>query len=152
MSLALLTPSERASQNTLKAHNERWAAAASAEFTNAASSFHGRHGHHDPYSNSLNRSVTTTPSTDRSNVSSDSTRCICNGAIDDDEKPMLQCESCNMWLHLVCIGLDRNSLPPVYVCVFCTGRTPLTRGGRSRGPPLPVPLDSPLTHKSMYRG
>ncbi|EMD94655.1 hypothetical protein COCC4DRAFT_203843 [Bipolaris maydis ATCC 48331] len=138
---------ERASQNTLKAHNQRWAAAAaaSAELNNT-----GNHGHYDPYSNSLNRSVTTTPSTDRSNFSSESTRCICNGLVDDDDKPMVQCESCNMWLHIICVGLDKGSLPPVYVCVFCTGQTPLVRAGRSRGPP--VPLDSPLTHKSVFRG
>ncbi|EOA85472.1 hypothetical protein ACJQWK_07136 [Exserohilum turcicum] len=136
---------ERASQNTLKAHNQRWAAA-SAEFS--ATTPHG-HGNYDSFSNSLSRSVTTTPSTDRSNFSSESTRCVCNGLVDDEDRPMVQCESCNMWLHIVCVGLNKSSMPPVYVCVFCTGQTPLARGGRLRGPP--VLLESPLTHKSMFR-
>ncbi|KAF1831666.1 hypothetical protein BDW02DRAFT_40393 [Decorospora gaudefroyi] len=135
---------ERASHNTLKAHNQRWAQA-SAELTNTNTP-HG-HSHYNPYSNSFN-SPTTTPSTDRSSLSSESTRCICNGIVDDDNKLMVQCESCNKWLHMACVGLNKGNLPPVYVCIFCTGQTPVARGGRIRGP---VPFDSPLTHKSMFR-
>jgi hypothetical protein len=139
-------PPERASQNTLKAHNQRWAQA-SAEMANVATTPHA-HGHYDPFTNSFNASPTTTPSTDRSSPSSDGTRCICNGLVDDDNKFMVQCESCNKWLHGACVGLNKLNLPPVYVCVFCTGQTPVARG-RVRGP---VPgADSPLTHKSMWR-
>lgn len=61
---------------------------------------------------------------------------------------MVQCESCTKWLHMGCLGLKPSTLPPVYICVFCTGQTPLARGGRIRGP---VPFDSPLTHKSLFR-
>ncbi|RAR09039.1 zinc ion binding [Stemphylium lycopersici] len=138
---------ERASQNTLKAHNQRWAAASAAEFSNATTP-HG-HGQYDPFSNSFNGSATTTPSTDRSSLSSEGTRCICNGIVDDDNKLMVQCESCNKWLHMGCVGLNKGSLPPVYVCVFCTGQTPVARSGRLRG--APVTLDSPLTHKALFR-
>ncbi|KAF2997986.1 hypothetical protein E8E13_006775 [Curvularia kusanoi] len=58
---------ERASQNTLQAHNQRWAQA-SAEFS-AASTPHG-HGRYDPFTNTFNGSPSVeglnTPSTDRS--------------------------------------------------------------------------------------
>lgn len=138
---------ERASQNTLQAHNKRWAQA-SADITHTTTPH--AHGHYDPFTNSFNVSPNTdgltTPSTDRSSLSSESTRCICNGV--DDGQPMVQCESCNKWLHMACNGLNTNNLPPVYVCIFCTGQTPVARGGRIRGP---VHLESPLTHKSMFR-
>lgn len=112
------------------------------------------HGMYDPFSNSFNASPNatdaglTTPSTDRSSMSGDSTRCVCNSAADDG-RLMVQCESCNKWLHMACVGLNNQNLPPVYVCIFCTGQTPVARGGRVRGPP--VPFDSPLTHKSVFR-
>jgi hypothetical protein len=142
-----MTP-ERASHNTLRAHNQRWAQA-SADIVNASTP-HG-HGHYDPFSNSFQASPNTdgltTPSTDRSSISSESTRCVCNGI--DNGQPMIQCESCNNWLHMGCCGLNGSNIPPVYVCVFCTGQTPVARGGRIRGP-VP-PFDSPLTHKSMFR-
>lgn len=138
---------EQATHNTLKAHNQRWAQA-SAELTSTTTP-HSR-GHYDPYTNSFNGSPSTegltTPSTDRSSLSNESTRCVCNG--NDDGQPMVQCESCNKWLHMGCVGLSTANLPPVYVCVFCTGQTPVARGGRIRGP---VPFDSPLTHKSAFR-
>jgi hypothetical protein len=138
---------ERASRNTLQAHNQRWAQA-SADLNNASTP-HG-HGRYDPFTNTFNGSPSTegltTPSTDRSSLSTDSTRCVCHGT--DEGQPMVQCESCNKWLHMGCLGLKPSTLPPVYVCVFCTGQTPLVRGGRVRGP---VPFDSPLTHKSFFR-
>lgn len=143
----VLTLLERASQNTLQAHNQRWAQA-SADLNNASTP-HG-HGRYDPFTNTFNGSPSTegltTPSTDRSSLSTDSTRCVCHGT--DEGQPMVQCESCNKWLHMGCLGLKPSTLPPVYVCVFCTGQTPLVRGGRVRGP---VPFDSPLTHKSLFR-
>lgn len=143
----MLMLAERASQNTLQAHNQRWAQA-SADFANASTP-HG-HGRYDPFTNTFNGSPSTegltTPSTDRSSLSSDSTRCVCHAT--DEGQPMVQCESCNKWLHMGCLGLKPSTLPPVYVCIFCTGQTPLARGGRVRGP---VPFDSPLTHKSFFR-
>ncbi|KAF2277273.1 uncharacterized protein EI97DRAFT_314940 [Westerdykella ornata] len=132
---------ERSTQNTLKAHNQRWAQA-SAELNSGNSP----HSHYDPLNSSFNASPTTTPSTDRSSLSNDSTRCICNSA--DDGRPMIQCESCNKWLHKTCVGLSARNPPPVYVCIFCTGSTPVARGGRVRGP-MPS-FDSPLTHKSVF--
>jgi hypothetical protein len=138
---------ERASQNTLQAHNQRWAqASAGIIHTNSP---HGQ-GLYDPFSNSLNGSPhadgLNTPSTDRSSLSSESTRCVCNGT--DDGQPMVQCESCSKWLHMGCVGLRSNNMPPVYVCIFCTGQNPVMRGGRARGS---IPFDSPLTQKTIFR-
>lgn len=142
---ALLILPDRASQNTLKAHNQRWAQASLD--LNATS--HGS-GYYEPYLNSFNGSPSTdgltTPSTDGSSLSNESTRCVCNGI--DDGQPMLQCESCSKWLHTNCVGLQANNKPPVYVCIFCTGHTPVARGGRIRGP---IPVDSPLTQKTIFR-
>lgn len=138
---------ERASQNTLQAHNQRWAQA-SAD-SRAASTPHG-HGRYDPFNNTFSGSPSTegltTPSTDRSSLSTESTRCVCHNT--DEGKHMVQCESCEKWLHMGCVGLRPSALPAVYVCVFCTGQTPIARGGRVRGP---APFDSPLTHKSLFR-
>ncbi|PSN75015.1 hypothetical protein BS50DRAFT_30483 [Corynespora cassiicola Philippines] len=138
------------SHTSLRAHNQRWAQA-TADLANVTAMSHGMY---DPFSNSFNASPNatdaglTTPSTDRSSMSGDSTRCVCNSAADDG-RLMVQCESCNKWLHMACVGLNNQNLPPVYVCIFCTGQTPVARGGRVRGPP--VPFDSPLTHKSVFR-
>jgi hypothetical protein len=62
----------------------------------------------------------------------------------------IQCESCTKWLHVRCVGLNQQSLPPVYVCIFCTGSTPVARGGRVREPLRREVLgrDSPLGYKS----
>ncbi|KAJ4988528.1 phd finger domain-containing protein [Stagonosporopsis vannaccii] len=138
---------ERASQNTLQAHNQRWAQASADLGT--ASTPHG-HGRYDPFNNTFSGSPSTegltTPSTDRSSLSSDNTRCVCQST--EEGKAMIQCESCEKWLHMGCLGLRPSALPAVYVCIFCTGQTPVARGGRIRGP---VPFDSPLTHKSAFR-
>lgn len=139
---------QRSAHNTLQAHNQRWAQA-------SADMAHGQSASFDPFSNAFsvspaNTSDTslTTPSTDRSSLSNDTTRCVCNGS--DDGRPMILCESCRNWLHMSCVGLHENNVPPVYVCVFCTGQTPVARGGRVRGP-MPELFDSPLHHKSVYR-
>ncbi|KAH6644587.1 hypothetical protein C7974DRAFT_23746 [Boeremia exigua] len=138
---------ERASQNTLQAHNHRWAQASTDSGT--ASTPHG-HGRYDPFNNTFSGSPSTegltTPSTDRSSLSTESTRCVCHGT--DEVQPMVQCESCEKWLHMSCLGMRPSSLPTVYICVFCTGQTPLARGARVRGS---IPFDSPLTHKSLFR-
>ncbi|KAI9799224.1 MAG: hypothetical protein M1825_004867 [Sarcosagium campestre] len=73
-----------------------------------------------------------TPSTGRSSQSGE-TRCVCNVG-DSGEHLMIQCDSCTNWLHVDCVGLNRSSLPPVYVCIYCTGQTPNVRGGRIRDP------------------
>ncbi|KAI9811681.1 MAG: hypothetical protein M1832_000715 [Thelocarpon impressellum] len=74
-----------------------------------------------------------TPSTDRSIQACGSTRCVCS-VTDSGGHLMIQCDSCSKWLHVRCVGLNTKALPPVYVCVHCTGLTPTVRGGRVREP------------------
>ncbi|PGH21460.1 hypothetical protein AJ80_03251 [Polytolypa hystricis UAMH7299] len=93
-----------------------------------------------------------TPIVDRQSNPSNGTRCICN-SMDNGGHLMIQCESCTHWLHTKCVGLDRQSLPPVYICVYCS-QTPM-RGGRVRDRLTSsgghAPPSSPLAHKSYRR-
>ncbi|KAG2188649.1 hypothetical protein INT44_001404 [Umbelopsis vinacea] len=52
------------------------------------------------------------------------TNCICAGQHGDDEEesgPMVQCDTCESWLHLDCIGLDEDNLEEEYFCPRCKG-------------------------------
>ncbi|KAN0070189.1 hypothetical protein V8E54_011770 [Elaphomyces granulatus] len=92
-----------------------------------------------------------TPSTDRHSNPSNGTRCVCK-SMDNGGHLMIQCESCNHWLHTKCVGLERANLPPVYICVYCA-QTPM-RGGRIRDPLAGAghAPSSPLARKSFrYR-
>ncbi|KAH7170237.1 hypothetical protein EDB81DRAFT_156749 [Dactylonectria macrodidyma] len=65
--------------------------------------------------------------TDRQNM-----RCVCNRkASDEGDGFIVQCESCEMWLHGKCINITQRTLPRVYICAFCAN-TPNMRGGRMR--------------------
>lgn len=143
-------------QAIVDAHNQRWSQASIdvARFNTIQ-----EQGAYDPFASAGNSSLSPTsgtdpdiltPSTEHSIRSNESTRCVCTMA-DIPDQMMIQCESCNKWLHMQCVGLNPQRPPPVYVCVFCTGTTPLARGGRIREPmrrgPEP-PHASPLGYKS----
>ncbi|KAJ2892089.1 hypothetical protein MKZ38_010274 [Zalerion maritima] len=93
-------------------------------------------------------STTPTPSAERHTA----VRCVCGDATERDNEYMVQCESCEMWLHGKCLKINRHNHPRVYICAFCAN-TPNMRNGRLRvgpgqmGPPAPIP--SPLAHKSF---
>ncbi|KAF2396419.1 hypothetical protein EJ06DRAFT_524784 [Trichodelitschia bisporula] len=138
-------------QSILNAHNKRWSQAS----IDAAKLKIG----YDPFNTNssaspatINDSEVLTPTTDRSSRSTDSTRCVCN-TTEGDGQLMIQCESCTKWLHVKCIGLNTQHLPPVYVCIFCTGNTPVARGGRIREPMRAAApaYNSPLNYKSFRR-
>ncbi|KAF2104166.1 hypothetical protein NA57DRAFT_70381 [Rhizodiscina lignyota] len=130
----------------LKAHNQRWSLASTdaaklqpfvidpptSTPSGSTSSYHMHHtispsAFTDAGMNNL------TPQTDRTSLSQENIRCLCN-IPEDDGTQMIQCESCIKWLHVRCVGLNSHNLPPVFVCVYCTGHTPLVRGGRVREP------------------
>ncbi|PFH62630.1 hypothetical protein XA68_12704 [Ophiocordyceps unilateralis] len=74
-------------------------------------------------------------------------RCVCEDtSTDEADGFMLQCESCEMWLHGKCINVTKRSMPRVYICCFCanTGRRCRDNGLGIAG------LLSPLANKS-YR-
>jgi hypothetical protein len=138
-------------QALLNAHNQRWSASIDvAKF----SAIQEQERSYDPFSSDLlatSLSPTTgvpTPSTDRSVRSNESTRCLCNRS-ENEGQLMVQCESCSKWLHVHCVGLNELNMPPVYVCIFCTGNTPIARGGRIREPVRRTEnYASPLGYKS----
>jgi hypothetical protein len=148
-------PERNDPQAVLNAHNQRWSQASidMAKFN----AIQEQAGGYDPFASTGSTSLSPTsgtdpeiltPSTEHSIRSNDSTRCVCS-APDTEGHLMIQCESCNKWLHVQCIGLDPQRLPPVYVCVFCTGTTPLARGGRIREPMRRDPAHaSPLGYKA----
>lgn len=77
-------------------------------------------------------------------------RCVCDDtSADEADGFMLQCESCEMWLHGRCINLTKRSMPRVYICRFCANTPNSSR--RCRGSGLGIAgLLSPLANKS-YR-
>ncbi|KAL3428354.1 PHD-finger domain-containing protein [Phlyctema vagabunda] len=75
------------------------------------------------------------------------TRCVCNKA--DSDGFMIQCESCDNWLHGQCIGIDQRSLPPVYICAFCANTPNNLRGTRRTSRGTSNLIASPLAHKSL---
>ncbi|ROT38548.1 hypothetical protein SODALDRAFT_333147 [Sodiomyces alkalinus F11] len=81
-------------------------------------------------------------------------RCVCqrNGGNRDGDGFMVQCESCEMWLHGQCIRItSRRMLPSVYICAFCAN-TPNARGIQLRESGRDVAHGggaSPLAHKSF---
>ncbi|KAI0095715.1 hypothetical protein GGR51DRAFT_544790 [Nemania sp. FL0031] len=87
-----------------------------------------------------------TPSTDGGNQ----IRCICNTTLShiNGDNYMVQCESCEMWLHGKCIKITRQTLPRVYICAFCAN-TPTARGrGAQRNTGGRASATSPLAHKT----
>ncbi|TVY43362.1 hypothetical protein LSUB1_G002506 [Lachnellula subtilissima] len=120
------------------------------------------------FGSSTNLSPTTITDPDGTTPGSRSgaTRCVCNKPDSDgfmiqwyvlvpiaqDEPHLLTfpSESCDNWLHAECVGIDRRSLPPVYVCAFCAN-TPNMRGGRIRDSARGTTHvgSSPLAHKSF---
>ncbi|OIW32970.1 hypothetical protein CONLIGDRAFT_651771 [Coniochaeta ligniaria NRRL 30616] len=124
-----------------------------AEFVGGNSSYPRGHAVISP--TSLTESSLPTPSSSRSQ----GIRCVCNRSeVDrDGDGFMVQCESCEMWLHGRCVNISKRTVPSVYICLFCAN-TPNMRGGRIRdngrvsmgamGGPMSSTA-SPLAHKSF---
>ncbi|ERS97222.1 hypothetical protein HMPREF1624_06553 [Sporothrix schenckii ATCC 58251] len=88
-----------------------------------------------------------TPSSARSQAhDSHGIRCICGrqDAPPNSDGFIVQCESCDLWLHGRCINITKRTLPPVYICAFCAN-TPNVRNIRIP----PTAGSSPLAHKSF---
>lgn len=44
-------------------------------------------------------------------------RCICG--FDEDDGFTIQCEKCNAWQHAVCVNIENDQVPEVYLCDRC---------------------------------
>ncbi|KAJ1655504.1 SET domain-containing protein 3 [Dispira simplex] len=58
-------------------------------------------------------------------VDSDEIRCICGSSEDDGFT--IQCESCLVWQHIVCVNIKSNAIPTHYLCERCRPRHPRSR-------------------------
>ncbi|KAG0238163.1 hypothetical protein BGW42_007154 [Actinomortierella wolfii] len=47
-------------------------------------------------------------------------RCICG--FTEDDGFTIQCESCMVWQHAVCVGIDQSNVPENYLCEECSPR------------------------------
>ncbi|KAG0379138.1 hypothetical protein BGX24_001601 [Mortierella sp. AD032] len=47
-------------------------------------------------------------------------RCICG--FTDDDGFTIQCESCFVWQHAVCVGIGQSNVPDKYLCELCSPR------------------------------
>ncbi|KAG5948482.1 hypothetical protein E4U53_006263 [Claviceps sorghi] len=81
-------------------------------------------------------------------------RCVCNNSRGDEgEAFLVQCESCEMWLHGQCINITRRTMPSIYICGFCAN-TPDAARRRARECERDNALgigtnSSPLANKSI---
>lgn len=47
-------------------------------------------------------------------------------------RPMIECSSCQTWVHLTCAKVKRSNIPDTWYCKFCTAKS--TKGAtKSRG-------------------
>ncbi|KAG0125723.1 hypothetical protein HOY82DRAFT_131949 [Tuber indicum] len=74
-------------------------------------------------------------------VEEDSTRCVCKRTSEQGGTTMVQCDSCNNWLHMRCIGYSRKTLPKVFVCDFCAAPTPQAKNRTTRRAAPTTPAD-----------
>ncbi|ETS01409.1 hypothetical protein M419DRAFT_141527 [Trichoderma reesei RUT C-30] len=59
-------------------------------------------------------------------------RCVCRrNEADEENGYMLQCESCEMWLHGKCVNINRRTMPSVYICGYCAN-TPTVAARRAQ--------------------
>merc|ERR1712032_1407241 len=42
-------------------------------------------------------------------------------------KPMIECSSCSIWVHLTCAKVKRTAIPDIWYCALC--KTKNTKGG-----------------------
>jgi len=55
--------------------------------------------------------------------------CVCGTK--DDEGAMVQCDKCEVWLHLECLDLTEDEVPEEYFCPSCLGLPTPSTGGKS---------------------
>lgn len=62
----------------------------------------------------------TSSSSEEEEDDSYTTRCICG--LTHDDGSMIACDTCDVWQHMVCMGLNRKRPPEEYFCELCKPR------------------------------
>lgn len=47
----------------------------------------------------------------------DAIRCVCDSV--DDDGFTIQCDSCLVWQHAICVGISKDAVPESYFCELC---------------------------------
>ncbi|KAL2167729.1 hypothetical protein VTG60DRAFT_860 [Thermothelomyces hinnuleus] len=148
-----LTPTRRASGDALselRKLRESRQKQSNSRLKRLGSSHYASHPSTSP--TTMSESSLPTPTTD---MRTRGIRCVCNRAGASRNELMIQCESCEMYVHGQCVSITERTIPSIYICAFCAN-TPNVRGGRPRengrlpgtaGPSGSV--TSPLAHKSL---
>ncbi|PNS17264.1 hypothetical protein CAC42_6947 [Sphaceloma murrayae] len=76
------------------------------------------HSYSQSHAFSPSKSSPIKPSGSYADAMSSITRCICNLPIAEGQL-MIQCNSCQLWLHTACLGIPPTDLPSTYMCTFC---------------------------------
>ncbi|KAK3401213.1 hypothetical protein B0T20DRAFT_163216 [Sordaria brevicollis] len=81
-------------------------------------------------------SLTTPSSSATASISTKrAVRCICKApGLDPGNAFMVQCESCEMWLHGKCVKIpNQRVMPSIYICAYCANLKTTPRGQRNGG-------------------
>jgi hypothetical protein len=57
------------------------------------------------------------PVSDADQITEETTRCICNST--HESEVMIQCDSCNKWLHMDCVRLQNSRESDPFICPYC---------------------------------
>ncbi|KAL2124221.1 hypothetical protein VTJ04DRAFT_586 [Mycothermus thermophilus] len=159
-----ITPTRRASGDALselrklretRQKQQAAAAAAAAAGSRQQKRYHVpiQYPRHQPTSSPTTLSESSLPTpTDRS---SRNIKCVCHRAEAGREELLVQCQSCEMYVHGSCVSITERTMPSIYICAFCANM-PTANGtlrpresGSISSSSTAVPLGSPLMKKSV---
>ncbi|KAK4247765.1 hypothetical protein C7999DRAFT_40994 [Corynascus novoguineensis] len=150
-----LTPTRKASGDALselRKLRETWQKQSSSRPKRLGSSHYPGHPPTSP--TTMSESSLPTPTTD---TRARAVHCVCNRTGASRNELLIQCQSCEMYVHGQCVSITEQTIPSIYICAFCAN-TPNMRGGRLRdngrlsgtaGAGAPGSVTSPLAHKSL---
>ncbi|KAK3302098.1 uncharacterized protein B0T15DRAFT_291749 [Chaetomium strumarium] len=149
-----VTPTNRASGNALselrKLRETRQKQLSSSRPKQYISSHYAGHAATSP--STVSESSVPTPATE---TKTRGVRCVCNRAEAARHDLLVQCDSCELYVHGQCVDITQRTMPSIYICAFCAN-TPNMRGGRLRdngrlsgAANPPGSATSPLAHKSL---
>jgi len=79
------------------------------------------------------------------NDSTSVTRCVCGNNANTDGY-MIQCETCYVWQHGLCVGISTDNEPDEYFCELCYPDHPIHKAREHRQLVLEAQMVSGTTH------